>query len=48
LSDYEGFSKQDLYDRRNALLAEWNDLRERKKKVSEEMGLISELLEDMK
>jgi hypothetical protein len=48
LSNYEGFSKQDLFDRRNALLSEWNNLREQKQKVAEEMGYISELLDEMK
>ena len=48
MNDYEDFSKQDLFDRRNALLSEWHDLREQKQKVADEIRYISELLEEIK
>ena len=44
MNEYEGFSKQDLIDRRNALETELNETIRRKMEIWDEMDLIDKLL----
>jgi len=44
LSDYEGFSKQDLIDRKEALYQEWADNYSRNEELNKEIMEISRIL----
>ncbi len=42
--EHEGFSKQDLIDRRDSILSEWNDLRKEINKMLDEAEYLNQLI----